>query len=318
MLATERNSLETGVRYREQMAGHTLAGGVQAADRALELFGKGGVQLRPSVLVEYGMFTQLRDGSLALAPQGGVVVQLGSQWQALASGSYRLDSGDARPLGGFTPIRFSQADGTCRDLEEHCYRVMLSRQGEDGHLFAIGGVHRELAETLHLYFQDDFLNRLEGLHLVQGDRVPEVQLVVERRLAPRVLARLESSYGAGGGGILYAVGDQPHENRVRYLVTSLDTRFQASKTGVFVAFHQLEQGADPLSGAAAAEAAAASELERLQLMLSQDLELLARVAADWAVHVNFEVSRGELPFSPRDTPADELRRQVTGGLSIKF
>ena len=62
-----------------------------------------------------------------------------------------------------------------------------------------------------------------------------------------------------------------------------------------------------------------SELERLQLMLSQDLAVLARVAADWAVHVNFEVSRGELPFSLRDTAADdELRRQVTGGLSIKF
>jgi hypothetical protein len=194
---------------------------------------------------------------------------------------------------------------------------MLSRQGDNGQLLAIGGVHRELAETLHLYFEDDFLNRLEGLHLVQGDRVPELQLVVERRLAPRVLARLESSYGAGGGGILYAVGDQPYENRVRYLVTSLDTRFQASKTGVFVAFHQLEQGAESLS--AAASEAPPSELERLQLMLSQDLELLARVAADWAVHVNFELSRGELPFSLRDSAEpDELRRQVTGGLSIKF
>ena len=317
MLATERNSLETGVRYREQMTGHSLAG--VEADRALELFGKAGLQMRPSVLVEYGMFTQLRDGSLALAPQGGVVVQLGAQWQALASGSYRIDSGDTRPLGGFTPLRFSQADGTCRDLEQHCYRVMLSRQGEDGQLLAIGGVHRELAETLHMYFEDDFLDRLEGLYLVQGDEVPELQLVVERRLAPRVLARLESSYGAGGGGILYAVGEQPFENRVRYLVTSLDTRFQASKTGVFVAFHQLEQGAEALATAGStAESVPASELERLQLMLSQDLEVLARVAADWAVHVNFELTRGELPFSLRDPAADELRRQVTGGLSIKF
>jgi hypothetical protein len=154
---------------------------------------------------------------------------------------------------------------------------------------------------------------------VQGDEVPELQLVVERRLAPRVLARLESSYGAGGGGILYAVGQQPYENRVRYLVTSLDTRFQASKTGVFVAFHQLEQGAEALATAGStAESVPASELERLQLMLSQDLEVLARVAADWAVHVNFELTRGELPFSLRDPAADELRRQVTGGLSIKF
>jgi hypothetical protein len=197
---------------------------------------------------------------------------------------------------------------------------MLSRQGDDGQLLAVGGIHRELAETLHLYFDDDFLNQLESLYLVKGDRVPEMQLVVERKLAPRVLARLESSYGAGGGGIVYAVGEQPYENRVRYLVTSFDTRFQASKTGVFVAFHQLEQGGERLSAAAALGGeASVSELERLQLMLSQDLDVLARVAADWAVHVNFELSRGSLPFSLREASSpDELRRQVTGGVSIKF
>lgn len=309
----ERASLETGIRYRE---GGGIASAFGEPLQALELFGRGGWELRPSVLVEYGLFTQLGDGTWALAPQGGVVVQLGQRWQALASASHRVEQGDGRKLDGFTPLRFSSAGEDCRDLDQSCYRVLLARQGAGEDMFAVGFLHREMAETLHLYFDDDFLNQLDSVYLVPGDQLPEVQLSVERRLTPRVLARLESSYAEGGGGILYAVGDSPYENSVRYLVTSLDTHFQQSSTGVFVAFHQVEQGARPAG--AGERAVPVSELERLQLMLSQDLDVLARLAADWAVQVNFEVSRGQLPFSLSDPEADELRRRVTGGLSVKF
>jgi hypothetical protein len=313
---TERSSLEAGVRYRQQEA--AISSALGTPEYAVELFGKGGWRLQPSVLVEYGMFTQLRDGSWALAPQGGVVVQLGQHWQALASATHRVEAGDAlRPFDGVTPVRFSSAGDGCRDLEQSCYRVMLAHQGDGDQRFAVGVVHRELAEALHLYFDDNFLHQLESVYLVEGDQLPELQVVVERRLTPRVLARLESSFADGGGGILYAVGDTPHENRVRYLVTSLDTRFQQSSTGVFVAFHSVEQGALPPGGDAGA-AVQVSELERLQLMLSQDLNVLARLAADWAVQLNFELSRGSLPFTFGDEPSDDLRRRVTGGLSVRF
>jgi hypothetical protein len=44
-----------------------------------------------------------------------------------------------------------------------------------------------------------------------------------------------------------------------------------------------------------------------------------RLAADWALHLNFEVSRGSLPFALQNASADdEVRRRVTGGLSVKF
>lgn len=314
---SEGSGLEAGLRYRERDAGYgTIAAPLGEPQRALEIFGRGDLRLRPSVLVEYGMATQLRDGSLALAPQGGVVVQLGPHWQAIASGTHRIEDGTAAPLADFTPVRFSSAGQPCQDLEQHCYRVLLARQGDRDDMFAIAGIHRELAETLHLYFGDDFLNHLESLYLVEGDQMPEVQVVVERRVAPRVLARLESTYADGGGGVLYAVDDTAYENRVRYLVTSFDTRFQSSSTGVFVAFHHLEQGAEPL--AEGDEAIAPMELQRLQLMLSQDLNVLMRLAADWAVHVNFELSRGQLPFTLQEASVDELRRRVTGGLSVKF
>jgi hypothetical protein len=330
---SDRSSLETGLRYRVRDGGFSAVESLAEQERALELFGRGGWRLQPSVLVEYGMYTQLRDGSMALAPQGGIVVQLGDHWQAVATASQRVEQGQSRPLDAFTPVRFASVgqDATgraCQDLEQHCYRVLLARQGEDeGTTFAVGAVHRELAETLHLYFDDDFLDHLESLYLVEGDKLPEVQMVVERRVAPRVLARLESSYAEGGGGLIYAVDDKPYENRVSYLVTSLDTRFQRSSTGVFLAFHHLTQGVDPV----AAPVAAASgdkridsaglptmQLERLQLMLSQDLNVLMRLAADWAVHLNFEVSRGSLPFTVQNATGDDVRRRVTGGLSVKF
>ncbi len=332
---SDRSSLETGLRYRERDGGYRAVERLADQERALELFGKGGWRYQPSVLVEYGLYTQLRDGSMALAPQGGVVVQLGDRWQAVTSASHRIDQGEARPLDAFTPVRFATvaqdpAGRGCQDLEAHCYRVLLARQGEaEDTTFAVGALHRELAETVHLYFDDDFFDHLESLYLVQGDELPEVQMVVERRVAPRVLARLESSYAEGGGGLIYAVDDKPYENRVSYLVTSLDTRFQASSTGVFLAFHHLTQGVAPMTTVASnsngqkrfnSVGLPEMELDRVQLMLSQDLNALMRMAADWALHLNFEVSRGSLPFTLQNADAsdDDVRRRVTGGLSVRF
>jgi hypothetical protein len=335
---SDRTQLETGLRYRERDGGFRAVDRLAAQERALELFGKGGWRVQPSVVVEYGLYTQLRDGSMALAPQGGVVVQLGDRWQATATASQRLEQGQSLPLDTLTPVRFATvgqdaAGRGCQDLEQHCYRVLLARQSEnDDTLFAVGALHRELAETLHLYFDDDFIDHLESLYLVQGDELPEVQVVVQRRVAPKVLARLESSYAQGGGGLLYAIDDKPYENRVSYLVTSLDTRFQRSSTGIFLAFHHLSQGLQPTHAAvpvgaplpkvatssAGGATASTMDLERLQLMLSQDLNVLMRLAADWAVHLNFEVSRGSLPFTLQSAADDEVRRRVTGGLSVRF
>ncbi|HVS02253.1 MAG TPA: carboxypeptidase-like regulatory domain-containing protein [Thermoanaerobaculia bacterium] len=314
---SDHAALETGIRYRER-AGAFPAYGEPVPERALELFAKGGHRVQPSVLVEYGVFTQMQDGSLALAPQGTVVVQLDSRWQAVGTVSRRLAGDPKETLGAFAPVLFNQAAGGCQELDQHCYRLVFARQGDDpGELVSVTAIHRQVADTLQLYFNDDIFSRMESLYLVQGDEIPELQLVLSRRLTPRVLARLESNFGEGGGGVLYATDASAYQNRVRYLVTSLDTRFQVTSTGVFLAFHHLSQDLDPLAPAVDDEASA-MELERLQLMLSQDLNVLARLAADWAVHVNLELSRGDLPFSLGDAEADEIRRRVTGGLSVKF
>ena len=313
---SDRTSLETGIRYRQQDAFSLLSPDQSSGDqRALEVFGRGGWRAQPKVLVEYGIYSQLQDGSMALAPQGNVVVQLGSNWQTAASVSQRIEQGDPKELFN-SPVRFGAANGSCQGLDEHCYRMLVSHQDDSNNLLSVAAVHREVAETLQLHFNDDFFNQLESLYLVRGDELPELQVVFQRQITPQVLARLESNYAEGGGGMLYATDNSSYQNQVRYLVTSVDTRFQRSSTGVFLAFHHLEQAlesqlSDELSDPT-------FDLERLQLMLSQDLNVLLQAAGDLAVHVNFEVSRGSTPYSIEDQDFDELRRRVSGGVSLRF
>ena len=149
--------------------------------------------------------------------------------------------------------------------------------------------------------------------------MPEVQFAASRRLSPKILARLASNLAAGGGGILYATDQTSYENEVRYMVTSLDTRFEQTSTGVFVAFHHLAQQLNPIDEERG-EASYTPELEldRLQVMLTQDLDILSRLASDWAVHLNMELSRGTTPETDPQIDDEEFRKRVTGGVSVSF
>ena len=313
---SDRASVETGLRYREHYRPENLGADTPPTleDRTLELFGRSGMRLHPKVLVEYGLYTQLQDGSMALAPQGELVVQLDSKWQAISTASHRIEDGERPESWYWAPVPMDASNRGCDGLEEHCYRFVLARDSNDGDLLSVSALHREMAETFRLYFHDDLFRQMESLYLVRGDEIPEVQLVVQRHVTPQVVARLESTYAEGGGGLIYAFGETAaQENQVRYLVTSLDTRFARTSTGIFVAFHHLEQsllGAEP-----GPEPTTTMDLERLQLMLQQDLDVL-QMATDLALHLNLEVSRGRTPYSLE--PSDALRRRLTGGVTLRF
>ncbi len=319
---TGRTSLEAGLSYRQRTnEGRYLAslGGIDSpedplSDETLGVYGLAGSQILPRVVVEYGLFSSVRDGGMSLMPHGGMVVDLGANWQARTSFARRVETEDpASPYRGFSTAFYSD-DTACRDVGEACYEVFFSH-GEKDESISVGAVHRKFAETLRLYFSPDFFNRLESLFVVKGDQLPELQFSMVRRIAPRVLAKLESNIASGGGGIFYATDDVPYENQVRYLVTSLDTRFQQTSTGVFVAFHHLEQELNPAvenGGGPVNEV----EMQRLQLMLTQDLNVLADFASNWAVRFNVELSRGATPY--RLTTDDELHKKLTGGISVSF
>jgi hypothetical protein len=315
MALGDRGSLQSGLRYRERQFGLSDSGrsGQTSENPALssiDLFSRGGVRLQPAFLVQYGLYSTLSDGSLSLTPQGGFVLQMGSDWQMEASASRRVyEDVPARP--DFVTTLFEQND-LCEQGSESCYEVRFSRETSDENVFSFGAVHRSVGDTLRLYFSEDFFDRAQSLYLVRGDELPELRMSLSRRLSPKVVSKLESSLASGGGGIFLTPAGQPYENQVQYLITSLDTQFQATSTGVFIAFHHLAQSLEPVgtSGSTVAE----MESERLRLMLSQNLNFLLNLASDWAVQLNMELSRGADPSEVDES----LRRRFLGGIAVKF
>ncbi len=312
----ERAAVSTGMRYREGKADLIAPFGPTAgfASGQLEAFGEASYRVRPAVLIEYGVYSVLRDGELALSPQGGVVVQLNDNWQLAARASAQLSGPgfDLASPASFRSALFQAGDQPCQQADASCYQLEITRRKGDD-VLSLGTVQRELGETMRLYFSSDFFDQSESLYLVPGDRLPELHAEFGRRLSKNVLTRLASSYGAGGGGTFVAAGKDVYENEVRYFITSLDTEFRSTSTGVFVAFHQIEQNLLPLEQSLPVASALASE--RLQLRVRQDLNVLLDLPADWALQVSMELSRGG---HGDEVQSSEVRRRVLGGIAVKF
>lgn len=307
--------LEAGLTYRQRSFLGESANFDDPSDESVGLFGVAGSRIVPRVLVEYGLYSSVRDGSLSLMPHGGVVVELGDGWKARTSFAQRVEEDEPQELYRGFGTAFYDDRSSCREVGESCYEVLFTRSRDEDEELELGAIHREYAETLRLYFSPDFFQRLESLFVVEGDRLPELQFSMIRRVSPQILARLESNIASGGGGIFYATDSTAYENQVRYLVTSLDTQFQQTSTGVFVAFHHLEQSLQPAESLGGGDAPNV-EMQRLQLMLTQDLSALADLATKWAVRLNMELSRGAAPY--RLTTDDETRKKLSGGFSVSF
>ncbi len=316
---SRRSNFEAGVRYRlDTVTENGLTEGADLlgapADERVDLFGRGGLSLRPALLVQYGLYTTLRDGTVSLSPQGGVVLQLSPTWQASMIASHRFDDGEPG-RAGFLPAYFAET-GECDRNEAQCYQAVLTHQKNEEEALSLGVTHREYGEVERVYFDEGFFNRFESLYLVPGDQVPELQFGASRRLSPTVVTRLESSLASGGGGIFRAGDTSPYENEVSYLVTSLDTRFQTTSTGLYLAFHQLRQALEALD--AEAQPVADVEVERLQVRVTQDLGFLRELAADWALSLDMELSRGASPYEAAAAQDDEVRKRLLGGIAVSF
>lgn len=318
---SDRNTLQTGIRYRERQFGTGLdrpgRAHEQEALSTIDLFSRGGVRVQPAVLVEYGLYSTLSDGTLALTPQGGLVFQLGSDWQLKTSAARRVYT-DATTVPDFLPTLFEQ-DDLCEQGSEACYQVDLTHTHGEDNSFTVGAAHRVVGDTLRLYFSDDFFDRLYSLYLVRGDEIPEVHAGFTRRISPSVVTSLNSSIATGGGGEFISPTGQPYENEVRYLVASLDTQLLNSSTGIFVAFHQLQQRLDPTGDLKSQRLATEMAFDRLQLMLSQNLDVLFDLTSDWIVQLNMELTRGGA-FTPVTNRLEEerVRRRILGGIAVKF
>ncbi len=303
---TAGHYLTAGLSYRD-MSAYSLgvAPALESAPR-LDLYSNGGVQIQPRVLVQYGLVTTLHDGAVSFVPRGGAVLRLNDRWTASTLAAQRVYSDDS-DLYGMRPVLAENYSG-CQIGQKSCYQVEFARDVSDDQRFTIGATHRQFDETLQLFFDDDLLNRLDTVYLVDGDQLPELSVSYTTRLAPGILSRLQSNLAVGGGGQLPGFGQRPAENRVQYLVTSFDTHFERSDTGVYVAFQRLEQS---IQG----RQLAPLDLDKLQLRLTQDLTSLVQLA-DLAVSVNYELAVGDHPNE--SVAADEMRQRLTGGVALSF
>ena len=320
------STFQTDLRYRERERSYLTRNapfGILSdtegrfAEESVELTGRGGTRIQPAVMVEYGLTSRLHDGSLSFIPHGGVVFQMSDLWQAAVEASYRVDADERPSLSDFVPALFHEA-GSCDQAESSCYKVSFFRTSVDEkNRFSFGATQREYGETLRVFFSEDFFNHLESLFLVRGDRLPELQFALSHRLTPHILTTFESNLASGGGGLVYSPSDEPFENQLRYLVTTLGTQFQNTSTGVLLSFHHLQQQLLPTS--ARQPSRPEMQVDRLQLRVTQDLSFLMDLAADWAVHLNMELSRGSTVLGAESLGQDnELRQRFLGGLAVRF
>jgi hypothetical protein len=326
---SDSSTLQAGIKYREDQLGlgssPTPVGTVLnpaptgtpllglTAQQDLDFFTRGGTRVAPALLVEYGLYNTLRDGSVALMPEGGVVLELSDGWQMRTAASHRAYE-SAGILPEFVPAVFKDTE-ICTEGARSCYQFELSHQLAGDGSISIAAVQRTVGNTLRFYFNDDFFERLESLYLVPGDKVPEVRLSITEHLTPQILATAETTIANGGGGTFISNDGSPYHDRVEYIVSSIDTRFLKTGTGVFLALHHVRQGLAPL-GEQQPLAVTASQFDRLQLLLSQNLNMLFNLGAEWAIQLNMELSHDQAPYL---TSTDrELHRSLVGGLSVKF
>ena len=316
---SDSNSLQTGLRYRQREFGLGDVGTLNSKTSngwqdfsSVDLFSRGGLRVQPAVLMEYGLYSTLSDGTVALTPQGGVVLQLAADWQFEGTAAHRIYR-DQPAAPDFLPTLFEQRD-LCEQGSASCYQMNLTHKVGNDDSLTFGAAQRKVGDTLRLYFSDDFFDHLESLYLVRGDTLPELRFGFQHKISPKIVTKLDSSLASGGGGLFVASDGLPYENRVRYMVTSLDTKFLGTSTGVFVAFHHLVQQLDPAG--VPGHSVAQMDFQRLQLMVNQNLNFLLNLASEWAVQLNMELSRGLDPTT--NVASDTVRRRILGGIAVKF
>jgi len=320
---TDATDLRTGLRYRESLRDYVRRPGARSEGvmiRSLDAWGAADWEIDSTYVVQYGVFATAHDGTVSLAPQGGLLVRFRPDWQASVSASQRVALTEEDPLlGEFRPATLGSALG-CADAEASCYEVQLAHSADGAETFRLGGSWREFDRTLRLFLRDDFLASGEGLFLVPGDRLPEVHVTFGRTIGDRLSARWTTTYAEGGGGAFVAANRRSYTNEVSYLSTELDTSIRPTSTGVFVAFHRVTQDLRwiPIPGRRGSPVPPSAELQRVELAVSQDLSSFFDLSTDWAVRLGVELLRGGTLFQSLPVDEDELRHRVTTGVAVRF
>ena len=207
---------------------------------------------------------------------------------------------------------------TCGEAEAACYQMAVRRSSGGDDQLAFGASYRELDETLRMYFNGDFFDSSEGIFLVPGDRLPEVHASLRHRLSPGIVAKVQASVADGGGGVFQSVNRRHYENQVSMVSSGIDATFEKTATGVYLSFHRLDQQLAPVNRRVNGKAfEPATDLRRLELVVSQNLSAIWDLTQDWAVHVGMGLARGA-SFFHSDVDSEAIQRRVVTGVAVRF
>jgi len=314
----DTHRLRAGLRYRETARFGPWIPLDDGSGRFLEVWSRGETDLNSTVLVQYGLFSTMRDGSVSFAPKGGLLIRLGPRWQASAAASHRILTDPVDPLDhDFTPM-FLESSRDCAQGDVTCYQVEFTRGEGSDSMFRIGGSIRDFDRTVRLFLRDDFFSAEDGLFFVPGDRLPELQATLRHRFGDHVLASWTTAYAEGGGGVYRAADRSYYENGVAILTAAVDTQFEPTSTGIYLSFQQIRQDLDPVKlPGRRLRPQASTQLETIEVALSQDLTSLFDLASTWAVRLGMEVARGNTLLAPTDD-ADTYRRRLTTSVAVRF
>ncbi|MEO8274891.1 MAG: carboxypeptidase-like regulatory domain-containing protein [Thermoanaerobaculia bacterium] len=313
-------NLTTGLRYSEtsgDFAQRNHSGSSALPDiQALDAYGDAGWQANSRVLVQYGIFGTLRNGLVSITPRGGFVLQMGPLWQTSITGAHRVVSKDTELTDNVLPMVL---DGTmsCGEADSACYQIEVQRAAAADEQLSLGASYRELDDTIRMYFNGNFFDSSEGIFLVSGDQLPELHASLRQRLTPGIVVKVSASVADGGGGIFRSVNRRFYENQVSMASSAIDATFEKTSTGVYLSFHRLDQELQPLRGTQGAGDEPGTDLERLDLVVSQNLSAIWDLSLDWAVNVGMGLARGA-SFVHSDVDSDAIQRRVMTGVAVRF
>jgi len=314
----DSGKLVAGLRYREiEKSGPSIAVNADS-ERYLDVWSNGDLDLSSAVVFQYGMYSTLRDGSVSLTPRGGVLVHLSPSWRASVSASHRFVTSDLDPLAeDYTPLLFLGALG-CEQADTTCYETQLMNGESDLSGFAIRGSWRQFDRTARMLLREDFSTPPDGVFFVPGDQLPEMQTTFKRQLGSSVAASWVSSYASGGGGQFRAANRRNYTNGIELYTTALDTQILPSSTGFYLAYQRVAQRLDPVAlPNRRGPKPVATQLDRVEFAVSQDLSAIFDMASDWAVRVAMELVRGGTLLAPVENESD-IRHGVTTSVAVRF
>lgn len=313
---TESSRLVAGLRVRETTPelGSSVARGLEVARRHLEAFGLAEWQPNAIWLVRYGLYSRHSDGTLAVAPQGSLVVRLGTDWQAGLEGAWRWSQAEGfepdfrtASVSAFDSIPCDPASGTCA-------RLHLEHGSRDARQFTVSLSWTEFAGWARLLLNDSLVPQGEGLLLFPGDVLPGVAIQARQRLGSSWTSRWSARY-ASGGGEEHLSGRQAWSNQLDWWAAALEMSYLPWSSGIYLSFQRLDQEVVVANRSSSHRLA---QFERAELVLTQDLGGLFDLAREWSVRLGFELYRGATLLEPAPRDAEALRHRLTTGFAVRF